>query len=218
MCQGIRCSTSSTRLSSDQGACQAIHAGETLEFCFRIDAINWTFPRRGYKEKAMSFVGPTSSFLSLEWESRWILTIRSIRWRSTIVRPFSEWLVLPLDEGYLDRFLFLLQGTIPLLSIPEKLDQKLSKCSDNRDRLISDRFNPAYRLTVRTRPLFFVHLHLRSWSRISLTMPIFWPFFLNIRRSTSFFVNRVSSIWSNCSRRHLCQSLSRCPFENFNSM
>ena len=155
MCQRVRCSTSSTRLSSDQSTCQTIHAGETFELLLRIDAINWTLLRRGYKGKVMSFVGPTSSSLSLEWKSRWIPTIRSIRWRSTIVRPFSEWLVLPLDEGQFERFLLclLLQGTIPLLSIPEKLDQKMSKCSDNHDRLISDRFNPAYRLTVRTRSL-----------------------------------------------------------------
>ncbi|CAF4710084.1 unnamed protein product [Rotaria sp. Silwood1] len=38
-------------------------------------------------------------------------------------------------------------GTIPLLTVPEKLEKMNIKCSDNRDRLVTNRFNPNYRLT-----------------------------------------------------------------------
>ncbi|CAF2366737.1 unnamed protein product [Rotaria sp. Silwood2] len=38
-------------------------------------------------------------------------------------------------------------GTIPLLTIPEKIEQINIKCSDNRDRIVTNRFNPNYRLT-----------------------------------------------------------------------
>ncbi|UJR16469.1 hypothetical protein I4U23_003371 [Adineta vaga] len=38
-------------------------------------------------------------------------------------------------------------GTIPLLTIPEQIEQMNVKCSDNQDHIISNRFNSNYRLT-----------------------------------------------------------------------
>ncbi|CAF2122104.1 unnamed protein product [Rotaria magnacalcarata] len=38
-------------------------------------------------------------------------------------------------------------GTIPLLTIPQNIEQMNIKCSDNHDRVVTNRFNPNYRLT-----------------------------------------------------------------------
>jgi hypothetical protein len=45
-------------------------------------------------------------------------------------------------------------GTIPLLTIPENIGQMNIKCSDNHDRVVKDRFNSNYRLTVKFHNLF----------------------------------------------------------------
>ena len=46
-------------------------------------------------------------------------------------------------------FVFSFKGTIPLLTSPVNLDRTYIKCSDDHDRVITNRFNPEYRLTVR---------------------------------------------------------------------
>ena len=40
------------------------------------------------------------------------------------------------------------QGTIPLLTLPENIEREYIKCSDDHDKIISNRFNSTYRLTV----------------------------------------------------------------------
>ena len=64
---------------------------------------------------------------------------------STALRVVRDYFYL---NNIVYRSFFLLQGTIPLLTVPNNIEQTTIKCSDNNDKIITNRFNSKYRLTV----------------------------------------------------------------------
>ncbi|CAF0843552.1 unnamed protein product [Adineta steineri] len=73
---------------------------------------------------------------------------------SSLDQLYSHHMTIPLNSydsltpvTFVNLSTVLRLGTIPLLTIPENIEKLNVKCSDNHDRVITNRFNPQYRLT-----------------------------------------------------------------------
>ncbi|CAF3811860.1 unnamed protein product [Adineta steineri] len=73
---------------------------------------------------------------------------------SSLDQLYSHHMTIPLNSydsltpvTFINLSTVLRLGTIPLLTIPENIEKLNVKCSDNHDRVITNRFNPQYRLT-----------------------------------------------------------------------
>ncbi|CAF0798145.1 unnamed protein product [Adineta steineri] len=73
---------------------------------------------------------------------------------SSLDQLYSHHMTIPLNSydsltpvTFINLSTVLRLGTIPLLTIPEHIEKLNVRCSDNHDRVITNRFNPQYRLT-----------------------------------------------------------------------